>query len=102
MTESDDRLERLISRVLDREASSAERRELNRRTLADPRAAQLYEEYAALDREIGAALRSAMRPARRLFPGPLWRRIGQAGMLAVAACLALVIWMRPPLPSTRG
>ena len=53
-------LERLISRFLDDECSADERRVLHRTLRDDPAAAALYEEYTALDREIGHAMRSAL------------------------------------------
>ena len=60
-------LERLISRYLDDECTRLERRELNAKLRRDPQAAALFEEHAALDREVKHALRAALRhtPERR-------------------------------------
>src|SRR5262245_31901821 len=95
MNDRIDTLERMISRVIDGEATIAERRELDRRLRDDPAAHELYEEYTAFDREIGAALRSDARRTAR--PRRLLFRIAQAGSLAAAACIAVVLmWQAPP------
>lgn len=90
-------LERLISRCLDDECTANERRELNLRLHRDPGAAALYEEHAALDREVKHALRTALghRPARPAVL-PLWERTARVFVLAAAACLALLFWFAPP------
>lgn len=113
---SPDDLDRLISRVLDGEASTAERHTLSDRMAHDPRARAEYETYCALDRQVGAALRTEMhrRPRRtaRIFrllpalesPGAAdsrGQRLGRAALLAVAAAVALFMvfprWQ--PVPS---
>ncbi len=89
-------IERLISRFLDDEASHAERAELRRKTAQDPAAEALFEDHAALDREIHAALRRSLgRPLQTRRPQPFWQRAGQALALGIAACLAAMIWVRP-------
>lgn len=90
-------LERLISRYLDDECTRPERRELNARLRHDPHAAALFEEHAALDREVKHALRAALRhtPERRR-PLPLWERTARVVVVAAAACLAVMFWLAPP------
>ncbi len=97
-------LERLISRCLDDECSPPEQRELNARLRRDPRAAALFEEHAALDREIKHALRSALhRTPDRHRPLPLWERVARVAVLAAAACLAVMFWFTSPRqPTTPG
>jgi hypothetical protein len=89
-------LERLISRCLDDECNRDERRELNARISRDPQAAALFEEHAGLDREIKHALRGALhhRPGRHR-PLPLWERMARVGVVAAAACLAVMFWFAP-------
>ena len=89
-------LERLISRCLDDECSRDEQRELNATMRRDPEAAALFEEHAALDREVKHALRAALhhRPGRHR-PLPLWERLARVGVVAAAACLAVMFWFAP-------
>jgi anti-sigma factor RsiW len=89
-------LERLISRHLDGECTPRERRELNARLRRDPQAEALFEEHAALDREIKHALRTALRhrPERRR-PAPLWEQAARVVIVAAAACLAVMFWFAP-------
>jgi hypothetical protein len=99
-------LERLISRFLDDEASGAERRELRAILRRDPAAEALFEETAALDRELGRALRRALRRQIVLHPARRpWAALGRAAAVAAAACLAVVVWWQAPLrqpPSVSG
>lgn len=90
-------LEHLISRCLDDECTRHERRELNTRLRRDPEAAALFEEHAAIDREVKHTLRAALRhtPDRRR-PLPLWERTARAVVVAAAACLAVMFWLAPP------
>jgi anti-sigma factor RsiW len=89
-------LERLISRHLDDECTPDERRALHARLRRDPHAAALFEEHSALDREIKHALRHALgHRSVRAQPGPAWKRVARAIVLAAAACLALLIWSLP-------
>lgn len=98
MNEAQDKLERLITRELDGEIDAAGRREL-RRLLRDPAAAALYDDTAALDREIGAGLRQALgRPAVRVRLTS-WHRIGRTALMAAAAGLAAILWYRPAPPA---
>lgn len=96
MSEPTHDLEHLISRCLDEECTSRERRELNARLRRDPEATARFEEHSALDREIKHALRSALghAPARHR-PLPLWERAARTFALAAAACLALALWFAP-------
>lgn len=102
MNGSSSELERLISRYLDDEATAQERRQLNARMRVDPEAEALVDDYAALDREVGYALRAALGRTRVLPTGrSLWARAGGLVGLAAAACLALMVWMRPGQPVVR-
>ena len=90
-------LERLISRYLDDECTPQQRRELNARLQRDARAAALFEEHAALDREIKHVLRSALRRAPdRSAALPLWERTARVFVVAAAACLAIMFWFASP------
>lgn len=87
-------LERLISRFLDGEATFGERREMNRRVDTHAPTRALLDDYAALDREAGSALRLVMRRGGR--PAlPLGLRIMRFGALAAAACLATMFFTLP-------
>jgi len=89
-------LERLISRHLDDEATREERRALNARLRREPDSAALYEQHSALDREVKHALRSALgRSPARHRPLPLWERTARVFIVAAAACLAVMIWLKP-------
>lgn len=95
MTDPHEQLERLISRCLDGEASVEERRSLQRELRRSPSADALFEEYAALDREAAHAIRAAvagpgMVPVLR--KPSVWREVG----LALAACVAMLVWIQPP------
>lgn len=108
-----ERWERLISRVLDGEATAAERAELEAAMDLDPRLRDLYETTTALDTRIGEALCEALCPAdvepvplRVVHPSPhagrrgvLWRRVLRLGAVAAAACVA---WMLASGPQTAG
>lgn len=92
-----DRLERLISRFLDEEATGAERRELQATLRRDAQAEQLFEETAAFDRELGRAMRAAVGRTFSLGGRRRWGGfLGRLVVGAVAAGLALTIW--PTLP----
>jgi hypothetical protein len=82
---------------LDDECTRRERRELNAAVRRDARAAALFEEHVALDREVKHALRAALRhrPTRQR-PLPLWERTARVVMVAAAACLAVMFWLAPP------
>jgi hypothetical protein len=92
MTHEPEQLERLISRYLDDEATRDEIRTLRRRIGEDASAAALFEECREIDREVRAALRSAVRPPRVIsVRGRLLRAVG----IAAAACVALLLWLTP-------
>ncbi len=105
MTDSREHLERLISRYLDGEATSAESAALRRQTRHDPHARALLDELTAIDGEVGGALRRAMGrgPVQRGVPRrePLIFRIVAVG---IAASLAALLWLAPPTfrPDRRG
>lgn len=95
MDDREYQVERLISRILDDEASPSERREFDGVARRDPHAAALFDETRSLDREIGMALRTAMRrsiPLRRTRnSASVVRMLG----VAAAACLAIAAWKYP-------
>lgn len=96
MSEPAHDLERLISRHLDDECTSRERRELNARLRRDSQAAALFEEHRALDREIKHALRSALSRSPLHHPAqPMWERTARVFVVAAAACLAAMFWFAP-------
>ncbi|MBU0640109.1 MAG: hypothetical protein KKB50_14685 [Planctomycetes bacterium] len=97
MSEQSEHLEHLISRFLDGECTSAERRELNAAMRSDPTAQAAFEEYAALDREVAHAMRRALGYTLRVPAGRgIWAQIGRAVALAAAACLAVMVWLGSP------
>lgn len=90
-------LDRLISRFLDDECSADERRVLRRTLRDDPAAAALYEEYTALDREVGHAMRSALgRHTDRPVGRSVRRWLSQLVGLAAAASLVALVWVEGP------
>jgi len=90
-------LERLISRYLDREDSPTERRALEALLRRDPQARELLTQTAAIDRAVARALCQAMgRPCRQTARALPWTRVGQFGLLAAAACVALALWVGLP------
>lgn len=93
-----DRLEHLITRYLDRECTPGERAELMAAVRSDRGAEALFEEYSALDREFGAALRKALhrRASLRLHRASDWVRGLRIVGLGVAACVAIFLWKSPP------
>lgn len=91
-----DHLERLISRYLDEESTSAERRELKGVLRRDPAAEALFEEHRSLDREVRVALRRSLGRPLGVRTISLRRQIGRATAIGVAACLALALWIDPP------
>ncbi|MBI5863752.1 MAG: hypothetical protein HZB38_04445 [Planctomycetes bacterium] len=91
MNEPTNNLERLVSRYLDDECSVEERRQLRQLLRKDAEAEAFFEETAALDREIGRAMRHALgRPVVLRRQSPRWIQIGRAIALGAAACLAWV------------
>lgn len=96
MSDSRENLERLISRYLDDEATPGDRRELEATLRRDREADALFEEFRALDREAGVALRKALgRPMQRRRPAPLRVRAARFMTLAVAAGLAAMVTLTP-------
>lgn len=88
-----DRLERLISRFLDEEATGAERRELQATLRRDPLAEQLFEETAAFDRELRRVMRASVGRSYSLRGRRGWGGlVGRLAIGAIAAGLALTIW----------
>lgn len=97
-----ERLDHLISRFLDHEASGAERRELNATLNRDPAAREHYEQTAALDREMSRAMRAALGRTlalRPVAPGRFaWTRL--IGVAAAAALAALLVLQKNALPGS--
>jgi anti-sigma factor RsiW len=95
----DERLERLMVRVLDAEASPAERADLEAQLAQNPRARAIFDEYAQIDQHAKAALQSVIAhpmPAIAFQPAtaaPHIRRgrwlAAAAGVLAAAAAIGL-------------
>lgn len=99
----DERTERLMSRVLDGEASSQEKAELASVLVRDPAARALLDQYERIDRLAATALRrdlagvSASSPAR--FRG--WRMGAAAALVSAAAVVGLSFlpnWFSPRIP----
>lgn len=100
-TESDNNLERLISRVLDHEASAAEHEHLQALCNHDTEARQLYDELCGMDAEVATAMRRALGRPVRLRLRPRRQRVWQYGIIAAAACIATLAWLQPrPQPTT--
>lgn len=95
-------IERLISRILDDEATPEERREFDTAVRRDPRAGAMFDAARSLDREIGIALRSAMGRSVPLHKARRWRIAMRFVGVAAAACLALFAWREPSAPSREG
>jgi anti-sigma factor RsiW len=107
MTPVDEQLERLISRRLDGELSEAEQAEFEQMLAREPGARRLYETQVRIDSAARDALRTALpggsptrvepmpaaAPAGRRLPRGWW-----AAPLALAACLAAVVILRPMAP----
>jgi hypothetical protein len=98
MTYDRDQLERLISREIDGESTAADREQLEVLIAHEPGIEQLLEDYRRLDREVGDALRVAVGAEPVLvpqrYPRQFWRRVNT--LLAAAAGVALLVWLRPP------
>jgi hypothetical protein len=102
MIDPSDNLERLVSRYLDGECSREERKQLKAMLRRDSAAEDFFEETAALDRELGRAMRQSLGRTLviRRRP-PLWVRVSRVAGLSAAACLAWVV-LRTPQPDTAG
>lgn len=99
MTPELDRLEHLFSRYLDGECTP-EQRELLEALLRDhAQVRELFDDYRQLDQRVGDALRLALGRPRRVVPFQRMRlRLGRALIVAVAAGVAALVWLRPVLP----
>lgn len=97
MYETDEQLERLITRFLDNEITSAEKRALDARLARDPSARSLFEEVCAFDREAGRSMRTAVQGAVVLRPATANRmqRFGRVAAGLAAACIGFFAWMSP-------
>ncbi len=103
MTAGNERLEHLFSRVIDNEATAAERALLESLMREHPHVRSAFDDYQRLDQSVGVALRAAAgMPVRYTIPVRVrsWTRAGQAAAVAVAACLAAVAWLHPRPPGT--
>ena len=102
MNRESDKLEHLFSRALDGECTPDERRLLKSILRDDPQARAFFRDYQNLDREVGDALRMAVgRSSPQVIQFPtFWRKAGQGLVVAAAACLATLAWLRsaPPAP----
>src|SRR5262245_353437 len=99
MIDPSDNLERLVSRYLDGECTPEERRQLKAMIRRDSAAEDFFEETAALDREIGRAMRQSL--GRTLVirrQSPLWVRVSRIAGLSAAACLAWLALRAPDSP----
>ena len=97
MRPGSEELDRLITRFLDEEADTIERRKLSALERTDPEIAALVEEYVTIDREVAGAMRHAlgrgfMLPRRR----SAWVYVRQLTGLAAAAALTLFVWIGMP------
>lgn len=104
MTIEREDIERLISRVLDGEASSEEAAQLAALRKADANVRALYDETARLDALVGASLREALDPsASQVIRFPRHReRIARYVVGTIAAAIAALAWLQPfraPTPS---
>src|SRR5437879_2483142 len=85
----DEALERLMSRVLDGEATPAETAQVQSRLLDDPAARAAYEDYIRIDRDARDALRAALtqpaQPTPLCEPADRTIRFPRATWLAAAA-----------------
>jgi hypothetical protein len=98
-----DNLERLVSRYLDGECSPEERRQLKAMLRKDSAAEDFFEQTAALDREVGRAMRQSL--GRTLVirrRTPLWVRASRIAVLSAAACLAWLVLRTPDTPPISG
>ncbi len=103
MADSQEQLERLISRYLDDEGSAADRRELNRMARRDADVAGLLDDEIELDREFNYAMRRAMgKSLARRRSIPLWSGPARVATLAVAAAIAAVAWIAPEARAPRS
>ncbi len=97
MTMKREQLERLITRVLDGEASTAEVAQLELLCRTDAEVRALYHETAHLDSLLGASLREAIEPAATpTIPFPSRRdRVARYVVGAIAAAIAAFAWFQP-------
>jgi len=92
----DERLERQIVRQLDGELDAAGRTALTRKLLRDPEAHRLRDDYAAVDRAGGEALREAFarergEDLRRCLPPAPGRRAARWARVAAVAAAGVVL-----------
>lgn len=97
-SQTDDNLERRISRQLDGELGEADRAELTRELLRRPESHRLMDETSAADAAAGEALRAAFgqRSGAGETPGAVWHRLDRARrpravLLAAAAAILLAV-----------
>lgn len=97
MTMEREQLERLITRVLDGEASATEVAQLEALRSSDPAARVMYEETARLDALLGTSLRDAIEPSGpQTIPFPRRSdRVMRYWVGAVAAAIAAFAWFQP-------
>ncbi len=102
MSDARERLEILISRYLDEEATRDDRRELMSTLRRDSAADALFEEHRAIDREVRRALRQAMGRSIEARVRLSWSaRALRYGAMAAAAAIALFVWDAPRTGGSR-
>ena len=102
-TTTNERLEHLFSRVLDNEATPAERALCESLCREHPHVAAAFEDYRQLDQAVGSALRASWQQPQQAYPlyPRRWTRAGKVmAIAAAAACLALFAWLHPRPPGT--
>lgn len=99
MTLEREQLERLISRVLDGEASAAEQARLDAILVADSQARALFAETQRIDDLVGAAVRDEMSPPARIIQMPGHYRAARFVVGAIAAGIAMLAWLHPLSPA---
>lgn len=99
MTLEREQLERLISRVLDGEASPAEQAQLDAARRADPQAQALWNDTQRIDDLVGAAVRDEMSPPAPIIQFPRHYRAARFVVGAIAAGIAMLAWLHPLAPA---
>jgi len=111
MSHDREQLERLVGRALDGELTAEQRAELDRELLSNPAARELYDACSAIDALAADVIResTSRRLPRLVCPAPAVQRKApisrrSAWMLAgsaLAACLALVVFLKTPAAPRR-
>ncbi|HQL55314.1 MAG TPA: hypothetical protein PLQ87_11450 [Phycisphaerae bacterium] len=104
MSAGSDRLEHLFSRYLDGECTPQERALLESLLRRESEVRAQFDEYRAVDRAVGGALRAAMEQPGSVVPRRgVGLRVAKGLTVAAAACLAAFVWLQPKQTApTRG